>query len=294
MNLSQLRTFATVVEAGSFSDAARTLGISQPAVTMQIQSLEDDLGVRLLDRRYRRVDVTEAGELLLKHAHNIFHEVDAARSSVEELSGVVAGDLKIAASTTPGDYMLPAMLGAFLSRYPDVRLELSVSDSTEVEQLVESAQAHIGVVGFEGKARLDYRRLGSDEIVLIVPVDDPLADTGPVDLGDLTERTWIMRESGSGTRAVVESALREAHVDPDDLDVVLELGSGEAVIGAVEGGLGITLISRLVAQKSIDLGTVKMVDLERKIERPFYLVLPQRTLTRAATAFSEHVLTATR
>lgn len=294
MNLSQLRTFATVVEAGSFSDAARTLGISQPAVTMQIQSLEDDLGVRLLDRRYRRVDVTEAGELLLKHAHNIFHEVDAARSSVEELSGVVAGDLKIAASTTPGDYMLPAMLGAFLSRYSDVRLELSVSDSTEVEQLVESAQAHIGVVGFEGKARLDYRRLGDDEIVLIVPVDDPLAGTGPVDLGDLTGRTWIMRESGSGTRAVVESALREARVDPDDLDVVLELGSGEAVIGAVEGGLGITLISRLVAQKSIDLGTVKMVDLKRRIERPFYLVLPQRTLTRAATAFSEHVLAATR
>ena len=294
MNLSQLRTFMTVVESGSFSEAARVLGISQPAVTMQVQSLEEDLGVRLLDRRYRRVDLTEAGHVLLEGAHNIFHEVDVARSAVEELGGTVGGELRIAASTTPGDYVLPGGFGAFLEKYPNVKLELTVVDSSEVERLVEAAQANIGVVGFEGKARVTYTPIEGDEIVLIVPPADRLAKAGPVSFKGLGDRSWVMRERGSGTRAVVETALRDAGLDVESLDVALELGSGEAVIGAVEGGLGIALISRLVAQISIDLGTVKTVELKKRILRPFYLVTPQRTLTRAAAAFADHMLGAER
>lgn len=293
MNLSQLRTFMTVVELGSFSEAARALGISQPAVTMQIRSLEDDLGTRLLDRRYRRIDTTEAGQLLLDHARTIFHEVDAARSSVEELKGTVSGDLRIAASTTPGDYVLPALFGSFLEKYPEVRLELVVADSSEVEEMVESAQAHVGVVGFKGSARVDHRELPGDEIVLIVPPNDPIASRRSIDLAQLADRRWVMREEGSGTRAVTEGALSAAGVDPDALDIAVELGSGEAVIGAVEGGLGIALISKLVARKSIELDTVGTVKLKSRIERPFHLVSPQRTLTRAASAFADHVIAAT-
>ncbi|TLM78494.1 MAG: LysR family transcriptional regulator, partial [Actinobacteria bacterium] len=118
MNIVQLRTFVNVIELGSFSEAARAMGISQPAVTMQVQSLEAAVGATLLDRRYRRVDLTEAGKALLPHASVILAQVDAAKEEIAALSGTITGRLTIAASTTPGDYVIPRLLGGFIERFP--------------------------------------------------------------------------------------------------------------------------------------------------------------------------------
>lgn len=289
MNIAQLKAFLAVVDEGSFSAAARVLGISQPAVTMQIRALEEDLNAVLLDRRYRKIDLTEAGKELLVRARRIFVELEGVRTSISALSGTVSGHLSIAASTTPGDYVLPALLGAFLAKYPDVEVALEVGDSAGVATSVENGEADFAMTGAKSDARVEFKQIGEDELIVIAYPGNPLSGSGPVDIGSLLDKPWIMREQGSGTRSVTEHVFRERGLNPDSLPVVVELGSGEAVIGAVEGGLGIAMLSRYVAEKSLKLGTVVKVELTEKINRPFYAVLPKGTPTRAALAFNDHL-----
>lgn len=289
MNLQQLRTFVAVVEHGSFSEAARALGITQPAVTMQIQSLESELGVTLLDRRYRRVDLTEAGTALLPYARRVLEELEEARSEIETMSGRVTGHLEIAASTTPGQYVLPLQLGRFLKQYPEVSVSLRVYDTAEVVERVEQGDAHIGMTGAEVPgARVLQERLGRDDLVMVCPPEHPLANKHGIVMEDLVEESFVMREAGSGTRMVAEEEMRRHGVDPQELDVVLELGTNEAVLSAVEGGLGIGVVSTWVADKALKLGTVAQIDVGGfPLRRPLYLVMPRTTPTRAAHALAD-------
>lgn len=291
MNISQLRAFLAVVEHGSFSAAARALDLSQPAVTMQVQALESDVGATLLDRRYRGVDLTEAGKTLLPHARAVIGELEEARDELEALSGAVTGRLTIAASTTPGQYVLPNLLGEFLRTYPEVGVTIAVHDTAEVVDIVESGGAQLGMVGAKVRgARASLEELGTDELVLIAPADSPLADREGLLLSELANESFIMREQGSGTRQVTESALRAEGVDPDDLLVVTELGTSEAIVRAVEGGLGISIVSTWVAEKAIKLGTVRQVPVGGfPIVRPFFVVIPRRSSTRAADEFLEYL-----
>ena len=291
MNFSQLKTFVTVVEAGSFSDAARLLGISQPAVTMQVQSLETDVGATLLDRRYRKVDLTEAGRALLPHARRILIQLESAKEDIVALSGIITGRLTIAASTTPGVYVVPRLLGSFLAAYPEVGVRILVHDTAEVVAMVEANEAQIGVTGGTVRgARVNYQESGSDELVLICPKGHALAGKRNVALADLANETWIMRESGSGTRQVAEKILTEHGLDVGELRVAVELGTGEAIVSAVEGGLGVSMLSRHVAEKAIALGSVAQIDAEGlPVSRPLYLVMPKGTPTRAAVAFNEYL-----
>jgi DNA-binding transcriptional LysR family regulator len=291
VNLSQLRTFVAVVEHASFSAAARALGLSQPAVTMQVQALESDLGVTLLDRRYRKVELTEAGRALLPHARKLMLEVDEARLDLENLSGTVSGRLTVAASTTPGQYVLPRLLGGFLNRYPDVGVTLRVFDTSDVIAHVESGEAHLGMTGAEvSGARVASEKLGSDDLVLVCPPGHELASRKKILLPGLIDEPFIVREGGSGTRMVAEDVMRRAGVDPTELRVVMELGTNEAVLSAVEGGMGIGIVSMWVAEKAIKLGTVGLVPVpEFPLARPLFLVTPRTTLTRAAEALANYL-----
>lgn len=291
MNIAQLRTFVTVVEQGSFSAAARLTGLSQPAVTMQVQSLEADLGVTLLDRKYRKVTLTEAGTALVPHARRILAEVEDTRAAVDELSGSVGGRLDLAASTTPGQYVLPRLLGSFIAAYPEVGVSLRVMDTAGVVEAVESGAAHLGMTGAEVRgAKATFEQLGIDELVMIAPPDHPLAREKSPSIESIAEQPFVMREKGSGTRAVMERAFAKAAVDPDDLHVVTELGTGEAIVSAVEGGLGISVVSRLVAAKALELGTIAEVKTGWfATSRPFFVVTPRGTLTRATEAFLGHL-----
>jgi len=260
VNLSQLRTFITVVDHHSFSEAARLLGISQPAVTMQIQALESDIGAMLLDRGYRKIGLTEAGAALVPYARRILSEVDEARHAIEMLSDTVTGRVTVAASTTPGQYLLPRALGAFLKEFPEVGVTLRVYDSADVVERVEAEEADLGMTGAEVPgARVYYERLGVDELVLICPPGHPLAEQEAVTFSEVAEQPFIVREAGSGTRMVAEELVRRAGVDPGDLDVVMELGTNEAIVSAVEGGMGIGIVSLQVAAKALELGTVARV-----------------------------------
>ena len=294
MNISQLRTFVTVVEHGSFSDAARALGISQPAVTVQIQSLEADAGATLLDRRYRQIDLTEAGRILLPYAKKVLAEVESARDDIAALSNVVSGHLSIAASTTPGVYVIPRLLGGFLAENPEVHVTITVHDTAEVTEAIDAGRADLGVSGAVVKgSRVSHTEVGCDELLVICSPESPLAGRRSVGLADLADADWVMRERGSGTRQVAEQLLAERGVDPDELRVVVELGTGEAIVSAVEGGLGIAMLSRQVAEKALELGTIARVDLAGEpILRPFYTLLPKGTPTRAARAFAEYLAAA--
>ncbi|MCL4078453.1 selenium metabolism-associated LysR family transcriptional regulator [Coriobacteriia bacterium Es71-Z0120] len=289
MNLQQLRTFVAVVEHGSFSEAARALGITQPAVTMQMQSLESELGVTLLDRRYRRVDLTEAGAALLPYARRVLEEIEEARTEIETMSGRVTGHLDIAASTTPGQYVLPRLLGSFLKQYPEVSVSLRVYDTAEVVERVEAGEAHIAMTGAEiPGARVVQEELGRDDLVMVCPPDHPVAAKRGLVMEDLTEESFVMREAGSGTRMVAEEEMKRHGVDPHELDVVLELGTNEAVLSAIEGGIGIGVVSSWVADKALKLGTVAQVDVGGfPLRRPLYLVMPRTTPTRAADALAD-------
>ena len=292
MNVAQLRTFVTVVEKGSFSEAARSLEISQPAVTMQVQALEAALGTTLLDRRYRRVDLTESGRALLPHAKRILEQLDDARDEISSLSGSVSGRLTISASTTPGDYIVPKLLGGFAAEYPEVSVSIDVHDTSEVVDAIEAGRAQLGVTGAVVKgARVSSEQFATDDLILICPPDSPLSTRKRVSLSSLADEPWVQREQGSGTRQVAESLLANSGLDPQEIKVVVELGSGEAIISAIEGGLGVAIVSSHVAEKAIALGSVAKVDcVELPMSRPLYVVLPKGTPTRAAEAFREYLM----
>jgi DNA-binding transcriptional LysR family regulator len=292
MNIQQLRTLVEVSERRSFSEAARILGISQPAVTMQIQALETDVGATLLDRRYRKVELTEAGHALIPYARKVIRDVDDARAAIASLSQTVTGRLAVAASTTPGQYVLPRALGPFLKEYPEVGVSLRVYDTTEVVERVASGEVQVGMTGAEvAGARVLYEELGSDRLEFLCSPDNPIAGNAVgIPLADLVDEPFIVRESGSGTRMVVEEAMRRAGVDPAELRVVLELGTNEAVLSAIEGGMGIGVTSAYVAEKALALATVARVPaLGFPLTRPLFLVLPRTTPTRAAQALANHL-----
>lgn len=291
MNVPQIRAFVAVVDKGSFSAAARTMGLSQPAVTMQVQGLESDVGATLLERRYRKVDLTEAGRTLLPYARRVLAEIERARDEVARLGDTVSGHLELAASTTPGQYVLPRVLGDYLRAYPEVTVSLRVHDSAEVAAAVASGEAHLGMTGARvAGAKVLYEEIGTDELIVVCPLGHPFARRRAVSLAELAEEPFIAREAGSGTRMVFESAMRKAGVDPADLAVVLELGSSEAIVSAVEGGVGVGVVSRWVADKALRLGTLLQLDVASfPIARPFEIVMPRGEVSRAAAALAEHL-----
>lgn len=291
MNITQLRAFVSVVEHGSFSEAARVMGLSQPAVTMQIQGLESDVNATLLERRYRKVDLTEAGRALLPYARKVLAEIEEARGELERLCDTVTGHLNLAVSTTPGQYILPRLLGAYLRRYPEVSVSLRIYDTAEVVEKVESGEAHLGMTGARiSGAKVEYEEMGVDRLLMICAPDSPLLGRGRLALTDAAGESFIERESGSGTRMVFEEALSAGGVDPADLDVVMELGTSEAIVNAVEGGMGIGVVSHWMADKALALGTVAQLDvMDFPVERPLYAVLPRGTMSRAAAALVEHL-----
>lgn len=290
MNLQHLKTFISVIDTGSFSAAARALGLSQPAVTQHIKGLELDVGASLISRRYRRVELTDAGRVLLPVAKSVLVELETARHNIASLEGDVSGQLVVAASTTPGVYMVPRVLGDFLAQHPQVGITLCVSDSTLVAERVASGEASLGITGARVKGfPVEFEELGADELIAIAPLASPLAE-GRHHLSDLAEQPFVMRERGSGTRQATEAVLRAHGVEADDLRVVAELGTGEAVVSAVEGGLGVGIVSRLVADKAARLGTVAVLKVdELPAPRPFYLVLAKGPRSSAADAFLDHM-----
>ncbi|MDR1775282.1 MAG: LysR family transcriptional regulator [Actinomycetes bacterium] len=289
MNNTQLRSFVTVVELGSFSRAAHKLSLSQPAITMQVRALEDELGAALLERKYRKVDLTDAGALLLPRAKEMLAIEEKAIDELTELSGGVRGSLRVAASTTPGDYIIPPLLGRFVEQYPDVGVAIEVASTQETVAALDAGEADVGVCGARITGRkVDYEECGHDELVPIAPAGHPLTECKKLTVKALVGERWVMRNAESGTQRSVKRILDAAGVDMNTLQAMVELDTGEGVVAAVEGGLGIAVVSRYVADKALQLGTVAELQLTgRPWKRPFWLAFPHKSLSRAAASFAD-------
>ena len=280
MNLDHLRTLVSVVEQGSLSAAARIRRISQPAVTKQLQRMEADLGLALLIRGPRRqIELTPAGERVLAFARRILGEYDALERDLAAMKAVRRGSLTLAASTIPGEYLLPRLLAAFRQDYPEVVVEVTISDtSTVVERMLDN-EADIGIVGSDlRRPGLRLERLLDDEIVLAVPPHHPFAGRKAVEVQELWDQPLVLREEGSGTRRSVEEALEGAGQALSLQSRALILGSTQAVLQAVAEGLGVGFVSARAAAQAVRDGHLASVGLKGvDLKRSLYLAyLPQR------------------
>lgn len=288
MDLRHLVTFCAVVDRGSFSAAAEDLGISQPAVSAQIRSLEERLGQRLLDRNGRRVLSTEAGQVLEAHARRMIALEAELERAMGEVGEQIAGRLQLGSSTGPGEVLLPRLLGMFGKAHPDVTVSLVVHDTQTICDRVLDGELELGIVGAARPHRgLEYAPFLRDELVVIVPPDHALASRGSIGLNELAGLPLLMQQRGSGVRAVLEEALRAAGIRLQDLDVTMELGLQQSVKAAVLDGLGLTVISRLTVDPEVADGRLVALSIDgHELARDFSVVRATgRTPTRLTSAF---------
>jgi DNA-binding transcriptional LysR family regulator len=288
MDTRQLAAFCAVVERKSFSQAAERLGVTQPAVSLQIRSLEQRLGRQLLDRSGRRVEPTEAGRRLYASAQRV---LAAEEHLLEDLDaddeGAITGTLELGASTGPGGTVVPLLLCEFQEQHPDVRVRLTVSDTQTVVDRVAERELELGIVGAGRRHRgVAFEPFFRDEVVLACPSDHGCAGK-TVSLDDLRGEKLIVMQDGAGVRQVIEDELRNAGMRLRDLDVRLELGLQESVRSAVLAGHGIAFISRLAIEADLAAGRiatarVRGLDPVREI---FLARATGRSETRAARAF---------
>ncbi len=290
MDTRQLAAFCAVVDRRSFSQAAEQLGVTQPAVSLQIRSLEKRLGQRLLDRSGRRVEPTEAGQRLYRSAQRLLAlEQQLLEEVAGEGEGELAGRLEIGCSTGPGATILPLLLCEFQAANPGVTISLSVSDTQHVIDAVAQRELELGVVGAAPRHRgVSFEPFFRDEVVLAVPPKHRLAGK-TVSLDELRRETLIVMQEGAGVRQMIEDELREAGLKLRDLDVRLELGLQESVKAAVAAGHGVTFISRSsmepeLASGSLAASRVKGLDPAREIS---LVRSTGRTPSRVAEAFVE-------
>ena len=272
MNLEQLSTLLSIVELRSLSAAARAKRISQPAVTKQVQRMEAELGVALLVRGPRRqVQLTPAGERVLSFARRTLELLEVLEQDLATLKTVGQGTLSLAASTIPGEYVLPALLAAFRTKYPAMEVKMIISDTADVAAKILADEVDVGVIGSTIKRPgLRLERLLGDEIVLAVPPVHSFAQREYVTVDELRGQPLILREEGSGTRQTVESVLAAAGLSLPPDGVTLILGSSQAILQAVAQGLGLGFVSaRAAAQAQADghLACVNLagVDLHRDL-----------------------------
>jgi DNA-binding transcriptional LysR family regulator len=271
----RLQVFHTVARLLSFTKAAETLHMTQPAVTFQVRQLEEHFNTRLFDRTHNRISLTEAGARVYEYADRIFELYQEMENSIREMTGEIRGALTIGASTTIAEYMLPTLLGDFKAKYPEVEIHLKVSNTEGIVSMVENNTIDLGVV----EAPVTNKNLvvevcRMDQLVAILPPKHPLigSDVESVSLRELVGYPFICREEGSGTREVINEYLGRLEGCTDALNISMELGSPEAVKGAVEAGMGVSVVSGATVQKELKLGTLVAVNLDPPLQRPFSFV----------------------
>jgi LysR family transcriptional regulator, transcriptional activator of the cysJI operon len=290
MDTRQLAAFCAVVERRSFSQAAERLGVTQPAVSLQVRALEKRLGTQLLDRSGRRVEPTEAGLRLYRGAQRILTlEEQLLDELAGEGEGELAGQLLIGASTGPAAIVVPLLLCEFQRAHPAVKVSLVVSDTQSVVERVAARELELGIVGAARRHRaVRYEPFFEDEVILVCPPGHAFAGR-TVSLDELREQSLIVMQEGAGVRQIVEDELRALGIRLRELDVRLELGLQESVRSAVQAGYGVTFISRSAVEPELAAGTltaarVEGLDATREIS---LARAAGRTPTRAADAFVE-------
>lgn len=273
INLRQLKAFVTVAEKRSFTHAAKIMFMTQPAISAQIKALEDRLDICLIERSDKNVILTEAGELLYDEARQMLALYDGFLEAIDELKGFRRGKLQILASTIPGEYVLPKILGEFGKIYPGIQLSLRIEDTGKVVDQLIKRKVDIGFIGAPvHNESLHIEEFVTDELIIIrSPKRDGAKDE--MTLEELLNSNMVLREPESGTRMEFFERLRGFGVDTGKIKVAMELGSTRAIITAVEQGIGISAISRLAAEDALSLGKISEIKIKNaSFKRTLYLV----------------------
>ncbi len=289
MNLDYLRTYLELVKLGSFSAVAKGLSISQPAVSFQIQKLEHDLGVRLINRGQKKITMTDAGKRLLRFARTVDDETSHLLSDLDRLRQEVTGELVIAASTIPSEFLLPSILGEFMSLHPAISARVTTHDSLTIINGVRDGTYQVGFCGVAPPEHqgLESFKVAQDEIVLIVFPEHPFARQEQISFAELKEEPLIFREATSGTQKSLETLLSKAGLDLRRLTPHLVLGNTQAIVSSVEARAGIAFVSNLAIKKSLELGLVRQLVVDGlKLIRDFYCIYyKERVVSRLLQEF---------
>ncbi len=285
MTLEQLRIFVAVAEREHLTQGARALNLTQSAVSSAITTLEGRYATKLFDRIGRRIALTEAGQLFLIEARAVLARAAAAEAVLSDLSGLARGSLALMASQTVANYWLPPLIQRFRREHPGIVVSLAIGNTETVSAAIHDGVADLGFIEGEiDDPTLAMTAVDEDELVIVVPPGHAWAQTPPSS-AELSQGAWVLREPGSGTRAMFEAALPGLGLAANDLTVALELPSNEAICAAVAAGAGATAISRLVAANAIAAGRLATVALPLPKRRFLALRHKERYLAKAAAAF---------
>ncbi len=293
MNLNYMETLVAVARYHSFSQAAQALSLTQPAVSKHIALLEQHYGVQLVNRTSRRVELTDAGRVLYDYAVQIIDAVNRAYEDVSSFSGEIKGRLRIGASTIPGHYILPPLIGEFSKRFPGVKPSLEISNTGKITALLHKEAINIGAVGAPvADDNIACEPFAEDELVLAVPVGHRFDRRAEIEPSELAGERLVSREPQSGTRRVIEQWLTAAGIGLDTFAPAGEFGSTEAVLAAVEAGLGISFVSRWSVARAREMGKIWTLSVRGfSIKRSLYLIYARnRVITRPTQAFIDFVL----
>lgn len=283
----RLQVFYTVAKQLSFTKAAEQLYMTQPAVTFQVKQLEEQFNTRLFERSHGRIALTPAGRLVLDYAEKILALSEEMETRVAELNGAMGGPLLLGASTTIAEFILPRILGEFKARYPMVRTSMTVANSETIVNRVAEYNLDVGLIESPANtSTVQIEVLCEDELVVICAPGHRFAKFKHVTPKQLLGEPYVSREVGSGTRDFADSYLRANEVTPEDLSIVMELGSPVAVKGVVETGLGVSVVSRATVAQELRLGVLVAVPLEPRLIRTLSWVFPRdKFRSRLLTAF---------
>lgn len=289
IDFRHLETFSRVAELKSFSKAASDLFLTQPTVSGHILSLEQSLSLRLFDRTGKGVRLTKAGEVFLKYASKILSFRKDLLNALSEFSQGIRGELSLGASTIPGEYLLPKLMGKFKKEHPYFIISLKIADTKEIVQYVLQDTIELGIIGAKlNHSSLHYEKFEEDEIIVVAPSDHPLTRKKRATLEELLNEPWIIREEGSGTQIAVEKALRKKGKSLKQFNVVMEMGSTSSVKEGVKAKLGLAFISRRAAEEELNQGVlfrIEVVEIE-PISRQIYIVSHRgRTLSPVGMEF---------
>jgi DNA-binding transcriptional LysR family regulator len=290
MDLWQLHIFCRVVECKSFSKAAEAVHLSQPTVSSHIKDLEDHFGCLLIDRLSKKAAPTQAGRLLYGYARRMLALRDEAQTALSQYQGKMQGHLVVGGSTIPGGYLLPRVIGKFKMEYPRIRPSLIIADTERIIAGIAEGSIEIGVVGAESRDKnILQDRLIDDEMRLIVPADHPWSALQKVLLERLLSEPFIIRERGSGTLKSMQARLKQSGRSIDELNIVAEMGSTEAVRQGIKDGIGVSILSTLAVTEDLDSGALRALSVEGlDLTRGLYITRHrQRSLSPLAAAFVE-------
>ncbi len=268
----RLKIFHTVARLLNFTKAAEELHMTQPAVTFQIRQLEEQFNTRLFDRTHNKVTLTDVGKQVYSYSDRILKLYDEMTRSITEMTGDVSGSVTLGASTTVAEYVLPLLIGAFKKKYPDVNISLRESNTEDIVTRVENNDIDLGIVeGSVSNKNLVVEECKQDHLVVIMPNNHTLAKEKKLHVKDFISYPFISREHGSGTQEVITNYV-EKHGNGETLNICFELSSPEAIKGAVEAGMGLSIVSASTIAKELKLGVLTAVELSPSLERPFSFV----------------------